>query len=257
MNELGLRIHWGPGGGRLTFDFTYAFGLDYWEVLQLQDFDNLYHRLSLRVSWRFLPKTAVYIQADETIYQYQNHVDFTHPNSFPFHVEAGLQGLVTTKLTVNVFAGYANGFYVSGPSPNTGFGGLQLTWSPTILTVLGLGYHHDFANSLLGSYYNVDGVFASWSQHIWRLNTMLRLEYDNQRYEGVTAATAVVPTNRIDNLITLNAHIEMPVKPWLIPGIGYDFSYNSSNSSLNLGPAGVVPVNYTKHQVWARLLFQY
>ncbi len=105
VNQLGLRIHWGPGGGRLTLDFTYAFGLDFWEESQLKDFDNFYHLLSLRAAWRFLPKTSAYIEVDEAIYQYQQHDNFNHPDSFPFHVEAGLQGLITSKLTLNANAG--------------------------------------------------------------------------------------------------------------------------------------------------------
>ncbi len=130
-------------------------------------------------------------------------------------------------------------------------------WQPTSFSTGSLGYRHDFVNSLLGSYYDVDAVFIGWGQHFWRLNVLARLEYQNQRFQGVTAATAVVPTDRTDNLLLFNTRIELPIRPWLTPAIGYDLAYNNSNASLQLGPAGVVPVDYTKHQVWARLTILY
>src|SRR5262249_16420610 len=133
-NELGVRFRLAPGGQRLITDLSYAFGLDFFEVKILQDFNVLYHKLDLRASWKFFPKTALYLDANETIYQYQNRVNFDHPNSFPFRIVLGVMGLITAKLSVNAYAGYGNGFYASGPSPNTGVGGLSFVWKPTILS---------------------------------------------------------------------------------------------------------------------------
>src|SRR5262249_20341231 len=64
-NEVGLRADLKPGGGRLVVLAGYLFGLDYFEVAQLQGFNLLYHRFDLRGSWKFFPKTALYIAADE------------------------------------------------------------------------------------------------------------------------------------------------------------------------------------------------
>lgn len=258
-NEAGLRVNLSPGGGRLTFNVGYLFGLDFFEPDQLKDFDVLYHRFDLRASWRFLPKTAVYIAASEVLYYYQHPGTYMHPNAYPFHVDAGIQGLITKKLTFNGWIGYGNGFYATGPSPNTVVGGLALTWKPTMLSTGTLGYSHDFLNSLLGSYFDVDQVYLSWTQLIWRFTAFVRGSYANQRFKGIVmmGPSAEANPNRTDNYVTVNARVDYPFKDWLFGSVGYDLQANVSNGNLNLGVAGVVPVNYTKHVVYLRLSVAY
>ena len=113
-NEVGFHANLSPGGGRLTFNVGYLFGIDYFEPMQLKDYNLQYHRFDLRASWRFLPKTAVYIAASEFIDHYPQPGNGMHPDSYPFRVDAGMQGLITAKLTVNVWVGYGNGFYSDG-----------------------------------------------------------------------------------------------------------------------------------------------
>ncbi|MDB4968031.1 MAG: hypothetical protein JWN44_3720 [Myxococcales bacterium] len=266
-NQVGVRVNLSPGGGRLSFYIGYLFGIDFFEVDSLKAFDTLYHSFELRASWRFLPKTAVYIAAGETIYTYPHPGVYAHPASYPFHIQAGLQGLITTKLTVNLWVGYGNGFYVSGPSPNTAVGGLALTWKPTMLSSGTLGYQHDFQNSLLGSYFDVDQVYASWTQLIWRFTGFLRIGYANQRYQGIQPDPMTQPPsaetnpNRADNIFTLNARGDYPFKDWLFGSVGYDLALDRSNGMLNLGNGvgqpGLIPVDYTKHVVYLRLTVSY
>jgi hypothetical protein len=274
-NELGVRINLSPGGGRLTFNVGYLFGIDYFEPPELQPYNLMYHRFDLRASWRFLPKTAVYLAASEILYLYQN-ASTNHPNSYPLRVEAGLQGLITAKLTVNVWIGYGNGFYgsVSVPTaagtpptkvdvnPSTVVAGLALTWKPTTLSSGTLGYNHDFVNSLLGSYYDLDQVYVSWTQLIWRFTGFVRFSYANERFQGIVAPngpTADVVPARADNYITLNVRLDYPFKDWLWASAGYDLQFNTSNGQLQLGlgPASTVPVDYTKHVVYLRLTAWY
>ena len=183
LNELGIRLRIKPGGGRLELQLGYIFGVDLWETDQfnLKDYDNYYHHTSLRLLYKFLPKTSVYILADDVAYQYLHTDGVFRPNGYPLRVTAGLNGLLTSKLTFDIYGGYANGFYQSGPSPNTGIAGLSLTWRPYSLGTLSLAYRHDFENTLLGVYADIDNVQASWSQQIWRLLAYLRVAYQNTR----------------------------------------------------------------------------
>ncbi len=263
-NEAGLRLSLSPGGGRLTFLLGYRFGVDYFEENDLKPFDLLYHIVDFRASWKFFPKTALYLAATEGIYLYQHPGAYMHPNSYPFRVDLGVQGLITTKLTVNAWIGYGNGFYVSGPSPNTAVGGLALNWKPTLLSTGTLGYEHDFQNSLLGSYYDLDQVFISWTQMIWRFSAFVRASYSNQRFQGINVTMMTPPPsaetnpNRTDNVFMLNLRLDYPFKDWLFASVGYDLQLNRSNGALDLGPmAGVVRVDYTKHVVYIGLSVKY
>jgi hypothetical protein len=266
-NEVGFRLSLSPGGGRLTFYIGYLFGIDYFENQNLQDYNLQYHRIDVRASWRFLPKTAVYVAANETIYLYPNPGTSGHPNSFPLRVDAGIQGLITTKLTVNAYVGYGNGFYqwpataMAQPNPNTVIAGLSLGWRPTMLSTGAIGYQHDFQNSLLGAYYDEDMVYVTWSQLVWRFTGFIRAQYTNMRFKGVQLVQAT--TDGTDNNFQLRMRVDYPFKNWLISSVGYDLYLNRSDRMLITmpgtgGPApGTVPVDYTKHVVYLSLSFQY
>lgn len=258
-NELGFRVNLAPGGGRLVFNIGYIFGIDYFERVPLTDFNLQSHRFALRASWKFLPKTAVYIGADETINHYVTNppaLGVIHPDSYPFHVEAGIQGLITVKLTVNAWVGYGNGFYVSGPSPNTAVGGLSLSWKPTMLSTGVIGYQHDFQNSLLGAYYDLDRAYLSWTQLVWRFTGFVRFEYTNERFKGVPMVQGT--TDGTDNYITLNVRVDYPFKDWLFGSVGYDLYFNKSDRMLlAMPPAVIVPVDYVRNVVYLKLTAAY
>jgi len=264
-NQLGTRVNLSPGGGRLTFNVGYVFGIDYFENARLSDFDLQYHRFDLRASWRFFPKTALYLAADETINVYPHPGSGAHPDSYPLHVMLGMQGLITPKLTVNAWIGYGNGFYqwsaaimVPHENPNTAIGGLSLTWKPTMLSTGTVGYQHDFQNSLLGAYYDEDMAYISWTQLVWRFTGFIRAQYTNMRFKGVQPQQAT--TDGTDNNFMLNVRVDFPFKDWLIGSVGYDFYLNRSDRMIINGGAATpatVPVDYTKHVVYLRLSFQY
>jgi hypothetical protein len=259
-NQVGARIRFRPGAGRLSVDFSYVFGLDFFEIQQLKDLDVFSHLFDLRVAWKFFPKTAVYIDANDTIYTYPHPGAIDHPNSFPLRIIAGLMGLLTPKLTANFWIGYGNGFYVSGPSPNSPIGGLTLTWKPWVFSSGAIGYAHDFANSLLGSFFDSDRAWLSWTQQIWRFTGNLALVYQNIRYQGITPAAGQAPpdsTTRTDNQVTFSLSVDYPFKNWLIGSIGYYLQFNDTNRELVAAPPGLVPLGYLKNEAWLRLSVLY
>jgi hypothetical protein len=258
-NEVGARFRYAPGGRRLMFDLSYGFGIDFFEVAQLKDLDVMYHRINFRASWKFLPKTAVYIDVTEQPFLYPHPGATMHPDSYPLRATAGLQGLITTKLTLNVWAGYGNGFYVSGPSPNTGVAGIDLAWKPIITSTGAIGYRHDFVNSLLGSYFDLDSAYISWTQMMWRFVGSLRLQYSNIRYQGIPPAAALMPPDtRTDNNVRLDVRLDYPFKDYLVGSLGYDLQFNSTDSQLIGGvPGGLIGLGYLKHEVWLRFSVLY
>ncbi len=271
LNELGIRLRIKPRGGRLELDLAYAFGIDFWENKQQQIFDNYYHHSNLRLLYKFLPKTSVYVMADNVVYQYQKQLSaadaLQRPDGYPLRVVAGLNGLLTTKLTFDIYGGYANGFYKTGPSPSTGVAGLTLGWRPLAFTGVSFAYRHDIENTLLGVYANFDNVSVGLTQQVWRFVGFLRVAYQNTRYEGITPATGVVKTSgvpttaRMDNSFVLNARVDFfTYRQWLALSAGYDFSILRSNTTLTASavmPAATVPVAYDKHEVYLGLTFRY
>ncbi len=264
MNEAGIRLRIKPGGGRLELQLGYIFGIDLWETQQLKEYDNFYHHATIRLLWKFLPKTAVYIQGDEVAYQYRNPATTTvRPDGYPLRVTAGLNGLLTSKLTFDLYAGYANGFYQAGPSPNTGIAGLSLTWRPYALGTGVLAYRHDMLNTLLGVYADIDNVQLSWAQQFWRFLGYVRFAYQNTRYQGITVNGVIPPVaadgQRTDNGFTFNARVDYyAYKNWLALSLGYDFNLLRADKELQVGGTlGTVPVNYDKHEAYLSLSILY
>lgn len=257
-NELGTRLHFRPGGGRLQIDLNYAFGIEYWEEELLKPFNLHYHRLQLQTQWKFFPKTAIYIRGEYNPYVYFSPGDFAHPNSNSLRVTFGLIGLITPKLTVDLYAGYANPFYESGPSSHTGVGGITLNWKPIAITGLAVGYSHDFVNSIISSYYDRDSVFVSANQMLWRFLLNVRLQYENRRFQGILPGIGVEPpTGRTDHNLTFSARIDYPFKKFMAVSLDYQLMWNKSNSSINYGALGLFPVDYTKNQVGLRFTINY
>jgi hypothetical protein len=266
-NDIGVRANLSPGGGRLTLTLGYQFGVDIFENEPLTQYNLLTHTFNVRLSWKFLPKTALFIEATEGIFTYIDPSDGgkvapanQHPNSYPLHVNAGIKGLITPKLTINVWGGYANGFYATGTNPNTGFGGATLGWKPIATAAGVLGYQHDFVNSLLGSYYDMDEAYISWTQFVWRLTLFARLWYANERYQNIPPGSNInLPpgVDRRDNYVTLNTRVDFPIRPWFVTSAGYDLQYDNTNSMLQTPIAGVASLGYLKHVVYFRLSLLY
>jgi hypothetical protein len=262
-NEAGMRFRYRPGGGRLDLHLHYAFGIDIFEVQALKDLDVIYNKISLRAAWKFFPKTALWIEVTEMPYTYLHPGVLAHPDSYPLRALVGVTGLLTYKLNVNAWIGYGNGFYQwAGPNPNTPLGGLELRWKPTMLSTGALGYKHDFMNSLLGAFYDFDMVYISWAQDFWRIHGLVRLQYANNRYQGIGPNQAVPVPNppfatRNDNNIMLLVDFDLKIKDWAAVGVYYELFYNNSDTPLNLGALGLVPADYTKHTVGIRLVLAY
>jgi hypothetical protein len=269
-NQLGLRIRYSPGGRRLTLALSYTFGLDFFETPVLRPFDLYTHAIALHVAWKFFPKTSLYLAANETIHQYAHPEinsganDFLRHNSYPFHVELGVMGLITVKLTLNAWVGYGNAFFVEGPSANTAVGGFNLAWRPTMLSVGTIGYKFDFSNSLIGNYYDGHQVFISWTQLIWRFTAAARLAYNHLTYEGVDPTSGGDPMTlqRIDDFVAFDLRLDYPFKPWLIASAGYNLQYNHTDARLQfqedpMAPIQFIPLGYLKNEVWLRLAVLY
>jgi hypothetical protein len=272
-NQLGFSLRVLPGGGRLVLTLGFVWALDFFEPSQLQAFNLFSYGITLNVAWKFFPKTSLYLTASETIIQYRQHADFNRTDSYPFHVELGVMGLITPKLSVNAWVGYGNGFYAAGNSPNTAVGGLALTWKPSLLSIGSIGYRYDFANALLGAFYNSHQVYISWTQLIWRFTAFARLSYQNITYEEVPCpqggvggtCTSIMdpdPTHfgsRTDNGLSFDLRLDYPFKPYLIGTVGYNLLYNTTNSpGLFGGPTvPIYPLGYTANDVWLQLLVLY
>jgi len=258
-NLATLQAQWMPGGGRITGTLRYTNSIDLFEANSGYSYANsLTHTFTLDVSWKWLPKTALFVQANQGYVSYLNTNSEGKVPSYPLRIIAGLRGLITPKLQAVVSLGYVNAFYSSGATTG-GFWGstyvdVQGIINPTMLSRLTVGYHQDFQNSIISNFYYQYSVYASWVQQIaGRLSLDLSGRYSHNSYRGLLFDTT---QSRSDNSFLAGATLDYFIRNWIYAGVGYSFTANVSDYHLPnaMGmPDPAKPVDYLKNQVFARL----
>jgi hypothetical protein len=247
-----LQVGISPGGGRITTLIRYANHLDYFENIELRYGNNMAHLGTIDTSWKWLPKTALFLRLSGGYIHYLTP-DATRSASVPVGAGLGIRGLITPKLSASIDLGYGTAFYLDKGTHVSGVGNvnaaLALAYRLGYATSLGLGYSHGFRNSpIIGDYYNVDGVFLGVSQGIGaRLVFTADGRYEWRRYQGVTRFMA--PFERRDHVAGGQAKLDFFIQKWLYAGIGYNLTFNESNESA----ATARGVDYVKHQVLGRV----
>jgi hypothetical protein len=256
-NVASAQVAWSPGGGRISSTLRYTNVIDIFETGSNFEYaNNLAHGLLLDVAWKWLPKTAIFLQLSQGWITYLNSSAETtgtgKHDSYPLHAVVGLRGLVTPKISAVASLGYGNAFYSSGATTSGWLGStyldLQATMVPTMLSRIILGYHQDFQNSVISSFYYDYSLYASYSQQIaGRMTADISARYSHRRYEGLLFDTSGKVRN--DNLFVVGATLDYYVRNWIFGGVGYSLAADFSDYTL---PGGA-PVDYVKHQVFARL----
>jgi hypothetical protein len=258
-NQISLEGRWSPGGGRLTSVLRFTDMVDYFTG-QYTYADAVTNTLMLDVAWKWLPKTAIFFDAQQGYVDYFSSADMTTAtgqklkvSSFPLSVTAGLRGLLTEKLSAVLQLGYVNGFYSSGGSTNGFLGStyaqLELTARLTQLSRFTVGARHDFLNAVIANFAYEETVYASYVQQIaGRLALDLSGRYAHLSYTGNFVDQAQGVTGRVDNVFQAGASLDYFIRNWVYLGVGYSLLDNSSNIAVD---------SYVKQQVFARLGITY
>jgi hypothetical protein len=269
-NQASAEIRWAPGGGRINGLLRYTNVVDIFETNIYSFANSVSHELMLDASWKWLPKTAVFFQARQGYVSYvgSSTTGTQKFPSYPLHLILGLRGLITEKVSTLVSAGYTNGFYsCSGgvaacvsTSGITGslYGNLEITYRPTLLGRVVVGYRHDFQNSVISTFYYGDQLYASYVQQIaGRFGLDLSGRYWRKDYRGYTPDQPDMLQPRVDNVFQVGATLDYFMRNWAYAGIGYALIANSSSPDTITLAGTVASLNYTKHQVFARLGLTY
>ncbi len=267
-NLASAQLRWLPGGGRIQGILRLTNTLDWFETNSYKPANSMGNDAMLDVSWRWLPKTALYLQVRQGYIFYLNNNDANavalmatlgqKSSSFPLRAVFGIRGLITEKTSIALAAGYQSGFYSAGATPSGVAGSIyaagELTYLPLATTRITIGAKHSFQNSIIGNFYYDDGAYLALShQTTDRFVSQLWGSYDHKQYYGLVA-NGVSLDPRIDNLFQAGAVFDYYMRSWAFAGVSYTLSLNRSDFQ----PQMMIPgTNYTKHQVFARLGLTY
>lgn len=266
VNQALATVRWAPGGGRLAAVLSYANTVDVFETQSLRIANSMVNVLMLDTSWKWLPKTAVVLQISQGYSTYfdTDATGASKPTSFPFHVMTGLRGLITAKLALNLTVGYMNGFYdlpTGRPGPS-GFQGnfsalADVSYRPTLLTAINLGYRRDLNNAILGDFYYLDAVYLNVGQAIaGRLGLGASVRYESRSFQNIRLPSSGALINRHDNYWQAGANLDYHIRDWTYAGVAYTVLSNGSDYEP-LAAQDPGRVNYVKQVVFARLGLTY
>jgi hypothetical protein len=254
-NQASAEGRWAPGGGRITATLRYTNMVDIFQGgYSYASNDSNY--LMLDAAWKWLPKTAIFLNAQQGYIFYLNEAEATaagKESSFPLVVTAGLRGLLTEKTSATVALGYTNGFYSGGVSTGGFWGSTYVDVSamlrPSMLSRVVAGYRHDLQNAVVASFSYNETVYASYVQQIaGRLALDLSGRYSHRNYGGQFVDPVQKTTGRTDDFVQVGATLDYFVRNWIYAGVGYSLFSNGSN---------IPAVEYLKQQMFVRLGLTY
>jgi hypothetical protein len=245
-----------PGGGRIQVTPRYTNTLDIFEGDDFSYGNRMAHEGMIDASWRWLPKTAVFLQGSVGYIQYLSSEAESagKSNSIPYRAVTGIRGLVTPKLTLVVGVGYADASYDQAGVNPSGASNLSanvgLTFNATELTTFGASYSHEFRDSpVLGNYYDLDAADLAIRQRLGPVTLGAAGRYEHRRYHGFQMGA---PIGRTDNIFQTRVQADYQLQRWFYAGASY--TNMISRSDDNGAPSALVPqADYTKHVVLGRL----
>ncbi|HEX4620055.1 MAG TPA: outer membrane beta-barrel protein, partial [Myxococcaceae bacterium] len=162
--------------------------------------------------WRFLPKTALSIDATYDARGYQND-----PHSAQLlHGYLGLVGLVTAKLAVVAKAGWAQDF--AGSNAKTVVGQAEVNYLLSDTSNIKAGYFRDLSPVPEYGMFGDDRVYAEAKFFLGgRLTLRAYGAFDNLTFYGTPART--------DQVVTVDAGPAYQFTRWLIAAAGYTLNY--------------------------------
>jgi hypothetical protein len=252
-NQASIEGRWSPGGGRLTSTLRFTNMVNIYDnngVGAYSYANAMTNTLMLDVAWKWLPKTAIFLNASQSIVDYLNNGQATAnqlSNSYPLYLTTGLRGLLTEKTSAVLTLGYVNAFYSNGATTNGFLGStyldLAFTARLTQLSRAVVGFRHDFVNAVISNFAYQETAYASYVQQLaGRLALDISGRYAYLSYQGATGDPTQM--GRVDNFIQVGATLDYFLRNWAYLGVGYSLMDNRSNIPLD---------EYLKNQVFARL----
>lgn len=259
-----------PGGGALEFTPKVAWSVEFFEPLIAStlpmcpagnptcqpatasdmNYSNLNAGLGAR--WRFLPKTAVVFDGT---FDYRSYFRPNSPGgsapSLLMKLQAGMAGLISSKLSVLLLAGYGRDFatVASRPlvTPQTFIMQAELGVLLSELTTFKLGYVRTMQPVPFFGVYEDDRGYLDAKFGIGRFTITGNAAIDWLRFYGSTLPI------RQEAIITAGVTPSVAIFSWFQIAAGY-----SLNHRLPIGTTTPqAGTNFTRHEAMLRLSFTY
>lgn len=261
-NSLRVAVPIHPGGGALEFTPKAQWSVEFFEPLipaalptcpagnpacqprQASDMNYSNLNAGLGARWKFLPKTAVVF--DGTV-DYRTYFNTTasRRDATLMKLQLGLAGLISSKISVLLLAGYGRDFISSG---QTFLGQAELGVLLSDATTFKFGYVHTLAPVPVYGIYGDHRGYLEAKTGFGRFSLLGSAAFDFIMFYG--PVTAITPP-RQDTIFTLSVRPAVSIFSWFSISLAY-------NLNLRLSPGNALPGSqFTRHEVILGLNFTY
>lgn len=258
-NTAGAGFTWMPGGGALSLGLSYGFAFEFFDQgTGLSGSDSYSQQPALDIKWRFFPKTSFQLNASADLRRYPSTqgsgaTSFNNSDMNAIRASLGLVGMMTSKLSVILRAGYGNSLTSSGENFQSVIGQAEVDYDLTMVTKLALGYSRDFQPAILYGYYTSDKFYASARQQLFgKLTLSLAGSADIQSFGRQVTTASGDFGSRSDVEVRVDAGIEYEIQRWLSTGVSDALSMRNSSYKDADGSTA-----YTKNVALLKLTFMY
>lgn len=230
INTLGLKLLYHSQdhafGGYLYYDNT----IDVFERSTQTFADRMFNRIGIHPTWQWLPQTQVYLDVSQGVVTGIGTSTNGIPGkvtSYPLTALAGISTLFTLKTTFNIYGGYTNGFYTSGPNFSAPTLGAQLGYRYSPLGRATLQYMLQYQDSVNANYFRDHIIQLSIQQAYEPVVFLLQPEVHFREYVGITQV--VGPATRDDLIFAAIAGVHYNFRNWFAGTLDYRVSVVSTD----------------------------
>ena len=253
LNYLRLLLMFQPRDHAISGYLYYTNTIDVFESSNQAFADRMMNRVGIHPQWRFLPQTQAYLDLSWGAVTPLGETA-TKDGSYPLILRAGLATLLSLKTTLNIDAGYTNGFYSNGPSFSAPVVGAQVGYRYSPLGRASLGYNLVYEDSINANYYRDHVIHASVQQLMNPFILMIQPELHFRTYEGVTSVPNIMPSSntRNDLIFAMVGGVHYQFRDWFTATLNYRFSLVDSDLTYVFGGMADDP-SFARHELLAGL----
>ena len=224
INSLSLNLLYHPQGRSLAVNAYYNNVIDVFERSDQSFADRWSHRFGVRPMWRWLPETVVFGDFSWGVTSGLGNSSMAKVTSYPLQLMLGIATLISAKTSVNLQAGYVNGFYQTPPSYQSVTIGSQIGYRYSPLGRATLAYNLLYNDSVNANFYRDHVIMVNIEQLFAPFVFVAQPEVHFRKYEGTIVTGTMGETTRNDLIFSLIAGLHYNFRNSLAATLDYHFS---------------------------------
>jgi hypothetical protein len=248
INQARINLLYHPRGRAVSGYLYYQNTLDIFENSNDIYPDRMDNRFGIHPMWRWLPQTTVYLDASIGVLTGigSSMASMNKPTSYPLIARLGIATLLSLKTTLNVSAGYTNGFYSAGPTYSAPTIDANVAYRYSPLGRVGVGYSLTYQDSVNANYYRDHVLRAFIQQGFEPFVLMVQPELHFREYNGVIVPGPMV---RDDTIFALIGGIHYNFRNWIAATLDYRFATVQTDYRYMDANGNPVNPSYVRHDL--------